>query len=142
MTLMPDQALCLDPASSAGVTLVGAGPGDPDLITIAGLKALLGADVVVTDRLVSHELLARLAPNLPIVLRPKNLTDSSWDIARRHALLRPTGFEQEYRDIGILSQTGSDHAACIAASADDVIVRCGNRSLSSTHDYKIVKYDL
>lgn len=67
MTLMPDQALCLDPASSAGVTLVGAGPGDPDLITIAGLKALLGADVVVTDRLVSHELLARLAPDVELI---------------------------------------------------------------------------
>ena len=64
---MPDQALCLDPASSAGVTLVGAGPGDPDLITIAGLKALLGADVVVTDRLVSHELLARLAPDVELI---------------------------------------------------------------------------
>lgn len=67
MTRMPDQALCLDPASSAGVTLVGAGQGDPDLITIAGLKALLGADVVVTDRLVSHELLARLAPDVEII---------------------------------------------------------------------------
>lgn len=67
MTLMPDQALCLDPASSAGVTLVGAGPGHPDLITIAGLKVLLGADVVVTDRLVSHELLARLAPDVELI---------------------------------------------------------------------------
>lgn len=67
MTLMPDQALCLDPASFAGVTLVGAGPGDPDLITIAGLKALLGADVVVTDRLVPHELLAGLAPDVELI---------------------------------------------------------------------------
>lgn len=67
MTLMPDRALCLDPAPFAGVTLVGAGPGDPDLITIAGLKALLGADVVVTDRLVPHELLAGLAPDVELI---------------------------------------------------------------------------
>jgi uroporphyrin-III C-methyltransferase len=37
--------------------LVGAGPGDPDLITRAGLKALATADVVLYDALASPELL-------------------------------------------------------------------------------------
>lgn len=67
MTLMPDRTLSLDPTSFAGVTLVGAGPGDPDLVTIAGLKALLGADVVVTDRLVPRELLAGLGPDVELI---------------------------------------------------------------------------
>jgi uroporphyrin-III C-methyltransferase len=43
------------------VVLVGAGPGDPDLITVKGAKALAEADVVVYDRLAAPELL-RLAP--------------------------------------------------------------------------------
>jgi uroporphyrin-III C-methyltransferase len=39
------------------VILVGAGPGDPDLITLKGAKALAGADVIIYDRLAAPELL-------------------------------------------------------------------------------------
>lgn len=40
------------------VTLVGAGPGDPDLLTIKGAKALAKADVVLYDALANDELLS------------------------------------------------------------------------------------
>lgn len=39
------------------VTLVGAGPGDPDLITVKGINALSEADVVLYDALVNPEIL-------------------------------------------------------------------------------------
>ena len=50
-----------------GVTLVGGGPGDPDLITVAGRRALQEADVVIADRLAPRELLAELAPDVELV---------------------------------------------------------------------------
>ena len=41
------------------VVLIGAGPGDPELITVKGANALAAADVVVYDRLASPALLER-----------------------------------------------------------------------------------
>ena len=44
------------------ISLVGAGPGDPELFTLKGIKALQSAEVVLYDALVSEELL-NYAPN-------------------------------------------------------------------------------
>ena len=44
-------------ASRGRVTLVGAGPGDPELVTLKGLRVLAGADVVLFDDLVPASLL-------------------------------------------------------------------------------------
>ena len=50
-----------------GVTLVGGGPGDPDLITVAGRRALQEADVVVADRLAPQALLTELGPDVELI---------------------------------------------------------------------------
>ncbi|WP_203788100.1 uroporphyrinogen-III C-methyltransferase [Paractinoplanes rishiriensis] len=50
-----------------GVALVGAGPGDPELITVKGRRLLAAADVVVADRLVPGMLLGDLRPDVEFV---------------------------------------------------------------------------
>ena len=57
------------------VSLVGAGPGDPGLITAKGLELLRSADVVVYDRLVSHALLAQAPAEAERILRGTDQQD-------------------------------------------------------------------
>ena len=50
-----------------GVTLVGGGPGHPDLMSVAGRRALMEADVVVADRLAPRELLGELPADVELI---------------------------------------------------------------------------
>ena len=49
------------------VTLVGAGPGDPELLTIKALKAIQNATVVLVDDLVNDAIIALVSPSARIV---------------------------------------------------------------------------
>ncbi|UUZ45757.1 SAM-dependent methyltransferase [Janibacter limosus] len=49
------------------VLLVGGGPGDPGLLTVAGRDALIAADVVITDRLAPIAAIAEHAPQAEVV---------------------------------------------------------------------------
>ncbi|WP_409305988.1 uroporphyrinogen-III C-methyltransferase [Peribacillus sp. SCS-155] len=49
------------------VYLVGAGPGDPELITVKGLKCIQEADVILYDRLINKELLAHAKPDAELI---------------------------------------------------------------------------
>ncbi len=56
------------------VYLVGAGPGDPDLITRKGARLLRQADVVVYDRLIPFELLEEARPDAELINAGKQPT--------------------------------------------------------------------
>ena len=49
------------------VFLVGAGPGDPDLLTIKAVKAIAAADVVLLDDLVNREVLQHARPGVRVI---------------------------------------------------------------------------
>lgn len=56
------------------VYLVGAGPGDPDLITRKGARLLRQADVVIYDRLIPFELLEEARPDAELINAGKQPT--------------------------------------------------------------------
>ena len=60
----PDRS---QPAKSGFIQLVGAGPGDPELMTIKAFKALQRADVVLHDRLVGEEVLALVRKGAEVI---------------------------------------------------------------------------
>jgi uroporphyrin-III C-methyltransferase len=51
----------------AKVFLVGAGPGDPELMTLKAVRALAAADVVLVDELVSRACLAHVRPGAKVI---------------------------------------------------------------------------
>jgi len=83
--------------SSTGVTdragvpgkvyLIGAGPGDPELITVKGLRCLSRADVVLYDRLVSEELLAGASARAELVFVGKGPRQHTLTQAEINALM-------------------------------------------------------
>lgn len=54
------------------VSLVGGGPGDPGLLTLAGRERLAQAEVVLYDRLVNSALLAHVSPSCELVFAGKS----------------------------------------------------------------------
>ena len=57
------------------VSLIGAGPGDPGLITVRGLERLRAAEFVLADRLSPRPLLAEVPADAEVVLRPETHPD-------------------------------------------------------------------
>jgi uroporphyrin-III C-methyltransferase len=68
---LPSEALGLPAFAKGSVWLAGAGPGDPGLITVLGLHALMLADVVLHDALVNNALLKLARPGAALIYAGK-----------------------------------------------------------------------
>ncbi|TCV97687.1 uroporphyrinogen-III C-methyltransferase /precorrin-2 dehydrogenase [Luteibacter rhizovicinus] len=80
----------LENASDArlgSVVLVGAGPGDPGLLTLRGLRALNEADVILHDRLVSAEVLSLARRDAELVEAGKEAGNHHVSQERIHQLM-------------------------------------------------------
>ena len=101
--------------------IVGGGPGDPGLITAAGLDRLRHADVVVTDRLVAPQLLADLPDGVRVIdaakvpggpaMRQEDINAALVEHARAgHAVVRLKG-----GDPYVFGRGREEVDACLAA---------------------------
>uniref|UniRef100_B0T3T2 uroporphyrinogen-III C-methyltransferase n=1 Tax=Caulobacter sp. (strain K31) TaxID=366602 RepID=B0T3T2_CAUSK len=110
------------------VTLVGAGPGDPELLTIKALKALQAADVIVHDGLVSDEILD-LAPvaarRINVAKRKSRHTLPQDDINQLLVALALDGLtvvRLKGGDPFLFGRGGEELSACRAAGVDCTVV--------------------
>jgi uroporphyrin-III C-methyltransferase/precorrin-2 dehydrogenase/sirohydrochlorin ferrochelatase len=110
------------------VTLVGGGPGDPDLLTVKGLRALQDADVIVTDRLGPTGLLDSLDAQIEVVDVGKTPGGHAAEQADINALLvqRAQAGQRVVRlkggDAFVLGRGSEEVDACRAAGVEVDVV--------------------
>ena len=106
---------------SGTVFLVGAGPGDPKLITLRGAEILAEADVVVYDRLASPALLELAPPHAERVYVGKEPGRSAMPQAEIEALLVDRAEREETvvrlkgGDPFVFGRGGEEALACVRA---------------------------
>ncbi len=110
------------------VYLVGAGPGDPELITVRGLRLLQQAHVVIYDRLVPPQLLRQTLPQAELIYAGKSPGHHVLSQVQINALLidRAHKGNQVVRlkggDPSVFGRAGEEMAAMRQAEVPYVIV--------------------
>ncbi|MFC7276478.1 uroporphyrinogen-III C-methyltransferase [Paractinoplanes rhizophilus] len=111
-----------------GVALVGAGPGDPELITVKGRRLLAAADVVVADRLVPGLLLGDLRPDAEFVdaakipYGPAKAQEEINRILVERALAGKFVVRLKGGDPYVFGRGGEEALACAAAGVPVLVV--------------------
>ena len=104
-----------------GVYLVGAGPGDPELLTVKARRLLAQADVLIHDQLISPEVLALARPGCERIFVGKTAGESGHTQAEIERLLIARGranavvVRLKGGDPGIFGRGGEEAVALLAA---------------------------
>lgn len=110
------------------MTLVGGGPGAPDLLTVRAWRALQAADVVVADRLGPVEILAELPPHVQVVDVGKEPgrhpvpQERINELLVEHARAGAHVVRLKGGDPFVLGRGGEEVAACVAAGVPVEVV--------------------
>jgi len=113
---------------TGSVTLVGGGPGDPGLVTVAGRAAIESADVIVTDRLAPLAALGWARPGAAIVdvaKVPGGRSTSQDEINRllvEHAKSGSHVVRFKGGDNFVFGRGGEELAACLDAGLETRVV--------------------
>ncbi|WP_242686328.1 uroporphyrinogen-III C-methyltransferase [Aeromicrobium sp. IC_218] len=116
------------PSGGGRVTLVGAGPGDPGLVTVAGRAAIEAADVIVADRLAPWESVAWARPDVEVVdvsKIPFGRSTSQDEINRvlvEHALAGKHVVRLKGGDSFVFGRGFEEVQACAAAGVPTTVV--------------------
>ncbi|MGL4512970.1 MAG: uroporphyrinogen-III C-methyltransferase, partial [Lacipirellulaceae bacterium] len=110
------------------VALVGAGPGDPGLLTVRGAEWLGRADVVLHDYLASDELLAHAPSSAELVSLGRHGLGKTWSQAEicarmvADALAGKTVVRLKGGDPSVFGRLAEEVAACVAAGVRHEVV--------------------
>lgn len=110
------------------VYLVGAGPGDPELITVRGMRLIQNADTIIHDRLIPFEVLDWCRPDTSIIdvgKSPSHHAYSQSDINElliEHARLGETVVRLKGGDPFVFGRGHEELAACQAANIPCFVV--------------------
>jgi uroporphyrin-III C-methyltransferase/precorrin-2 dehydrogenase/sirohydrochlorin ferrochelatase len=116
------------PAEAGSVTFVGAGPGNPELLTLRAVRALQSADVILIDDLVAPDILdfARREARKMLVGDPGHSTPGhAEDVNATIVALAKSGKRVvwlKHGDAAMLGRAGSEIATCRAAGVAVEIV--------------------
>ena len=95
-------------SASGLVSLVGAGPGDPDLLTLAALQRLQRADVIYHDHLVGEGVLARCRRDARFVLVGRRAADAGTDAEARQQSINEALVNDARRGLRVVRLKGGD----------------------------------
>jgi len=117
------------PAAAAGsITLVGAGPGDPELLTLRAVRALQSADVILIDDLVAAEFLdfaRREATKMLVGNTGHGVPSQPDDISSTMTTLAKSGKRVvwlKHGDTTMFGRPGREIAACRAAGINFEVI--------------------